>query len=377
MRPRSEDPTEPSPPPGETREAIALRTDIMFEFVASLLHPDAPSTAGFAQWELDRYVDLSVDTIDPRLRAVPHYKRRLRSAVATSLSYASDLIQNIPGPLEVCRRAFTTDPQVRAFFVSVDHMQEVFGDSQEVRTFFEHPLNAGQQACYAFMVMNRRDSHTLGVELEGDCLRREVAQTRVSFTNHRVVKPTGSEAAVRHQLCERALRNLIGEALGYIASRQNHRYALAARRTELRTKRKRREVRFHALQGLHADCEQDAECHALDLELAEVQRALDASAARLTTLDDTLEQLCVVLHHPSEHCRLERRSVRVDNLGVQVDEQSSRSGHDVSYADIHVGPVERAGVIVRYPRAELPAAHGHLCLEANWLGSSRSFAAVR
>jgi hypothetical protein len=342
----------------------------MFGFLATLFHHTEPPAGPFPERDLNRYLDLTVDTIDPRLRSVPGYKRKLRPALSASLSYVNDLIEAIPGPVEVCRQTFSRDPQVRAFFVSVDHMREVFSNCKEVRDFFKDPMHAGEDACYAFLVMNRHERHTLGIDLEGDYLRRDVQQTQVSFTNHRVVKPADSEGKVRRDLCERALENIVGEALGRIAAIQTRRAELAARRTQLRIKRKQRQIHFRALDALlTGGCESDTECRALDAELADVEQALRASAGHLATLNDTVEQLCDVLTHPSDYCRLDRRSLCVDNVGVKVDNGSSRAGHEVHFADIHVGPVERAGVLVKYPRAELLPEGDSLRLADAWLGA--------
>ena len=55
-------------------------------------------------------IERVVDGTDPRLRAVSHYRRKLRDAVAHSVDYVAQQVATLPPAIEVGRRRFTTDP---------------------------------------------------------------------------------------------------------------------------------------------------------------------------------------------------------------------------------------------------------------------------
>jgi hypothetical protein len=82
-------------------------------------------------------IDRVVERADPRIRLVAHYQRKLRPAVKRSLQYIDGLVANIPGPIEVNSKTWSSDPSVNAFFATVGDMQRFFSRSAELREFFE------------------------------------------------------------------------------------------------------------------------------------------------------------------------------------------------------------------------------------------------
>jgi len=86
--------------------------------------------------DIERTIDIIVEQTDPRLRFVRAYRRKLRKPVVRSLVYADDLIGRIPGPFEVSRKTYGSDPQVNALFGSVDDIDTLFANSKMLRDFF-------------------------------------------------------------------------------------------------------------------------------------------------------------------------------------------------------------------------------------------------
>ena len=64
--------------------------------------------------DIERAIGIIVDETDPRLRLVRGYRKKLRKPVIRSLVYVDKLVTRIPGPFEISRKAFGSNPQVNA-----------------------------------------------------------------------------------------------------------------------------------------------------------------------------------------------------------------------------------------------------------------------
>ena len=138
-----------------------------------------------------------VDSIEPKMRYFPGYKKILNKGVATSLAYISNLVDTIPGPLFISSRTFTTDPQVNAYFATVADTQAVFSNSTELRDFFEAQENAALEDVYALLCMDVEEKTVMGMDLHKDIIRRDAMQTALSFSEHKILSPATNEADVR------------------------------------------------------------------------------------------------------------------------------------------------------------------------------------
>ena len=86
-------------------------------------------------YTMDEAIEGVVDGIDAKLRLVPGYKKKLQHEVNLSLSYIDQLVEQIPGPIDVSRRTFTTDPQVRSYFATPNVLQDTFSCGSELTSF--------------------------------------------------------------------------------------------------------------------------------------------------------------------------------------------------------------------------------------------------
>jgi hypothetical protein len=129
--------------------------------------------------DIERAIDIIVEQTDPRLRFVRAYRRKLRKPVVRSLVYADDLVGRIPGPFEISRKAYGSNPQVNALFGSVDDIYTLFAHSRMLQDFFRD--KPGCDLVYVPLVMLRREKQIFGMALSGDIVRRDVARTLVNF----------------------------------------------------------------------------------------------------------------------------------------------------------------------------------------------------
>lgn len=184
---------------------------------------------------IEMAIERVVDGTYPRLRLQPGYRKRLRQPVIHAIDHVISLVDNLPAPLPAVTAAYSGDPRLPALFVSAEHMREVFGKDDALSQFREsHPgIGVGVTA---LLLAERREKNTLGVELEGDMLRRDVAQVTVGFRNHRLVDPTENEEEARRQLKRRAFDHLISLALWRISEAKSERAELNRQRELLKGK---------------------------------------------------------------------------------------------------------------------------------------------
>ena len=73
---------------------------------------------------------------------------------------------------------------MNAFFATAHDVPACLGRSVELRRFFD---NDPAPEAYALLGMKKEERSVLGMELQGDAVQREVAQTQVSFSGHRII----------------------------------------------------------------------------------------------------------------------------------------------------------------------------------------------
>lgn len=303
-------------------------------------------------------IESVIDATDPRLRMVGSYKKKLREPVQHALEYIGELVEKVPGPLEINRRAFGLDTQAHALFGSADQLQEVFSLSANLREFLDQPKNRDLSEVHLVLVMDKEEKTILGMELDGDMLKKDVKQTVVNFTAHRVVTPAATEGSVREALIQRGVNHLAQCALETIVTLRHRRQELEKRRSLLRTKLGAlRAGRIGMEPLLEADRAELTDMTAIQQELEETEEKLQEAVTDIKTLDDYLLEVQSVLRHPEEYLRLGIGTVRVNRMGVRVT--ASEPGTDVVFAEIEIGQApKRVGLLVKYPRDEiLPREH--------------------
>jgi len=158
---------------------------------------------------VDDAIEQVIDGIDPRLRMVGGYARTLRPAVERALAYADEACARIPGPLEFNRRSWSGDPTVHALFATAEDLRRVFSRNGAVKALFAQHHSSEVTHAYAVLGMALEERHVLGIEQDGDIIRRDVPQVNVSFGDHRVTHAAPDEEGLRRDLRQRALNELI------------------------------------------------------------------------------------------------------------------------------------------------------------------------
>ena len=320
----------------------------------------APTTASHAFDDalIRAAIERVVDGADPRLRAVPNYQRKLRDAVAHSIAHVAQQVAMLPPALELSRRRFTLDPQVRALFVSPDHLREVLSASMT--------LDQGQSATarlldgtaeiYAVLRMERTEKTVLGLGMQGDLIQRDMPQTLVNFSDHRIAFPNASEAETRREMMKRGFDYLIEAALDRLAAIRSQKQQLQHQRQLLQKKAR---VLKTAQPGLEALLEDRASGKTMtratvERRLAEIEAEFNRLQADSATIDQHLERVIATLRQPEQYLRLDRVSLTLNHMNVKVSGTAARIANTLSFDDCVIGVHRRLTVLlVRFSRSEL------------------------
>ena len=310
-----------------------------------------------------------VEQVDPRLRLIGNYQKRLKPAVEVALCYAAELVARLPAAREASAKSWNTDPTIHALFASVADLRTFFGGSKGLRALFSSP-EANRNEGFAMVTMSRREHKRFGTRSEGDTIQRDVMQTSVDFFDRQILAPSGSEEEVRSSLVGRVFEALVLHTLADLAARRSRKDSLERERAVLKN-------RLKILQGKPADVGSPFEpgiigTHDLEAvreELDRNERELHEVLTGTQTLDDSLAHVNAVLGQPDKQFSLASITMQLDRMNIRVDEHQSTSGEPVSLMEATlVGKPPRVGLLVNFPRSDMPPERDLLKEARRYLG---------
>jgi len=304
--------------------------------------------------EILNTVENVVDDTDSKIRLVPSYKKKLQHVILSSLEFADDLVNQIPEPIEVSSSTFSSDPYVNAFFTNVTDLQSIFSHSSEVQDYMEETHDDGARCC-ALLCMHRTEKTVLGIELSGNMMKKDVRQTAVSFSDHRIYSPAPSEAETREGLKCCLFQGLVTNALERIVQRRLASHRLQSRHQMLhaRLRHDRQKLRemtqnTRSAVGTLRDIEETSQ------ELGKTEEKMMHAA--LLTPQIILEQVIDVLGKPEEFVRLRTLPLRLNKMGIKISDDSPQPVNKLTLTEVSIGKESpRVITLAIFPRKELLA----------------------
>lgn len=253
---------------------------------------------------LRQAIERAVEAVDPLLKTVSGYQRKLVPVVSRALEYCGELAAAIPGPIEINSRAFGNDPLVHAMFGAPDAIADMLGKSRELREFLADPGQCQADEFFALLGMRQREKSVMGMALHGDMLQNDVPQRLLYFADHTLGELGSDYDITRQRLQATAFDGLTRGFASCVAElrqeRQDARTAWNMERAGGAVLGERRQM------------------------LEERQRQAVASLAPERLLQAFVEWLAA----PQERLYLKPTEVTVDRMGVIVREP--QSGGNVS-----------------------------------------------
>ena len=295
-------------------------------------------------------IEQAVDASEPRIRLVGNYAEKLVGAVETALNYVGRVLQQLPPAVLLDAHAWSQNPQVNAFFATVDDLRTLLSEDPAIRAFF---VDHGHMECFALMLMVKRETETFGSVLRGDVLVRDVRRIQVSFSRQRLFFPATSEIQLRTELKQRMLVFLATRALERINELRTRRSALEEQRRQLQAQLRAFRGYAQGLQPLlSTDDAHKRRVVALEQRLLQIEEDLVAARKPLNTLDDYLEQIRQVLGQPEIYLQVRPLVMRLTRLGIKLSPDSSEPGEIISLIEFDSMGEQRIGVLVRFENPE-------------------------
>ena len=318
---------------------------------------------------VDDMIELIVETVEPRVRQVSGYNRKLQDCTRAAIAHLRRLGEGPLEPVTLARAAWSGDPRLNAFFATPDDIPAALGGSRELRTFFESPANVGIGEAYAVLGMKKTEREVFAPSLEGGTLRHDVAQVSVSFSGHRIVAPAATLAQTRLELGQRVIRRLAQVALAGIIALDEKAHALQQRQAYLGARLRLARLARDGVQGAFEDAgDTAASIAAIERELEETVDDYIETKGSIATIEAHLDRIAAVFAKPEEHVNLTHTPLRVSRMGLKVDAASPEAANELTLAELTIGENFRGVIaIARCPRAELPPKEDLVAKAARYL----------
>lgn len=294
-------------------------------------------------------VERAVDGTDKSIRLALGYQRKLFDAAEHCLEYANQLVDSIPQAIEFSRQSFYWDNRINALFVNADDLQTAFSRSSELRDFIDNPDNRGVSECCALLCMKKMEKRVFGMQLVGDMVQRDIAQTNVSFTDYQISWPSANEAETRKALKQCFFDGVLTSVLEHISSDGARKKELDRQHYLLRKKLKELELLLAESPATlgHAD-----ELEQIRIKLTEIE-ARRRTVGRSSPLH-YLSKLNYALNHPEQLVRMQMTSITLNRLGVKIPEESEQKGERIELAEVEIGRSDsRVVVLAKFPTKEI------------------------
>lgn len=268
------------------------------------------STGRYPETLIEQAIERVVDGIDPRLRLMSGYRKRLREPVTVALDQVMHVVDALPPPVSAAASDFAAHEQLAALFVSAEHMRELIGNDVQLDAYRNSLIDTDVAACM-LLLMEHNEKNILGVELNGAILRNDVAQVSVSFSAHRVVEAAADETELRKQLKRRAFDHLIQLALHRIGEINDEKDSLGKQRSLLQAK--------HTLlrKGGMGFAQTEGGLARIDAELAEIDAQLQALNPEGNALESQLAVAAEILGDAPRQLWEEHLEIHLDRMNIR------------------------------------------------------------
>lgn len=305
---------------------------------------------------IDAAIERAVDGTDRRLRALGKYRKRLRVPVTQAVQHVIQLIDALPPAVAISPGDYGADRRLRAVFVSADHLRDTLTRFWTVRDYLSGAARPLPDDIFGLLTMTQREQSVLGMELDGELLKREVLQTAVSFGNHQYLAPSATERRTRRELKRRAFDFLVRRAQEQLLATQTSRSDLVRQRHRLR-------ARLEALQAGHAGHASIQDIMgqpgsgpaALEAEIAAIDAELGRYGKVELGLEESLRRIEDILAQPATWLTARPLQLTLDYRGIKLNGEEAGSPEPIAMTELSSSNGSRRIVMLgKIPRVRFP-----------------------
>jgi len=311
----------------------------MLSLFTSLFTSEPPKSDAFPPESIVQLaIQRAVDATDKRIGLLPGFEKKLRPAVLLAIDHVVSLLDELPPPVELNKAGYSTDERISAFFSSPKRINQVLASNRAFLDFRDGRDGRIADRAFALLMLVHDKRKVLGMELQGESIRREVAQTVVSFSQHTLLDPAADAEANLKLLRRRAFDHLLEQALDAITSARESRGTLER---ELGLLRRKLNTFKSGAWGFEPCNSPEALCpEVMETRIEELEKEIEVLGGSSETLEHHLDVLIGVLEKASDYLRLNEITLTIDSMGVikergephvkelKLQEISSKKGPD-------------------------------------------------
>lgn len=328
----------------------------MLRFLNSLFSEDTRDKQDVSPDIINTAVERAIDGSDTRIRFFSDYRKQLREPVEHAVEYVIGLVDNLQEPSEISESTFSTDPRVRAFFVSPEHLRETIGGFQTVVDYLRQKSGALPNEIFGLLTMEREERRTLGMQLDGDHVRRDIAQVAVNFSHHRYLGPSDNEADTRREIEKRAFDFLVEVALERMASSRSKKSELNKHKLMHAKKLEAMKAGHWGLESMLKGTEtRNPDISQLESEIMNIDEELGRFGSDTGDIQHSLDLLIDTFNRAEDWLGAHTITLHLDQMGIKVDPASRKASNKLELRELFSETGERRiAMLARFPRTEFP-----------------------
>lgn len=310
----------------------------MLNRLGGMLHAGQPE---------DELIDYVVNTVEPKLKHVRGYRRRLQEPLQICREHCRALVAEIPGPIYLKRSEYYDNPVIKAAFAGSGRIEDLL---KQANTIPSQPKLPGTERV-ALLTMTSTEKTVFGRKKHGNMLMADTAMRAITFTNHNIVGLAANLTDSREAL-EKYCLEIIAEA----AARE-----LSEIRTRLVDLRQRQEwlramdKMFGGGKGMGMGCvfvpfdpEKQQKQQKLQQMLVETESEIAAASSESETPENWLTLVENFLSKPEDILSIQLVSLRLDWSNVLTDDPEEKADTITLATFTLADEMQREGVLVAY-----------------------------
>ncbi len=296
-------------------------------------------------------IELVIDSSSPKIRLVHGYNKKLRQPVEAAMIFIANLINAIPGPLEVTSDRAVNSVLAQTFFTNMDQLKMTLTSEPEFKDFLSQ---SSIDEFFVLLAMNREVKTIFGSRLEGEILQKDVALKSVNFSDHTFSVPSATILDLKQSLENGILRMLAQWSLEKIIEEQSRKEELSQLRDEMRIKSKMlADERQQMILGSRAELGGQSSSEAQKL-LEQIEDELNTINIKSLDMDYYLGEVIRILNNSNVLLDSEHIDMHRDRIGILIDGTSSEKKNDISVLEIRMGEsFHRSCVLLKCSRKVL------------------------
>ena len=309
----------------------------MFKLFSNIFEHPEPDHFKLPKALLKEAIERTVDGTDPRLRLLPGYAKKLRDPVLHAAEHVVGLVKSLPKPVPLNSDCFVSDPALATIFYSNERLQETLNRDVALREFRKSTPFVND-SINALLAVHKVTKRVVGTTLVNGTMRRDVAQTTVSFDHRWFVDPCQSEEETQRMLMRRVFDRLLGIALTQIMERENERKDLSVRKALVKSK-----LDVLGRSGSLNDQPIAAERNQLQSRMVNIEQQLAALGPDDSVLPTNLATIAAVLGSAERQLWIDDTSLCLDSYYV-LHKEPSPAAPKISFKEFKEG--EHDGILV-------------------------------